>query len=190
MSSMSLVRNPQVNDDDRVVLDTLLTMLECWNLARRPGIQCQEYLWGQGWPSMSLIRNPQCPPSHWWWWGGSWHTSNLARKLNFGTHVRNHIWWTFKCQEWLVSSMSPVRNPQSPPRHWWWQKFLNNDPCPPCLQSGYLNVFQVNEYAWVVLDTLLIRLEFGTHVGNHIWRTFKMSRMTPLFHVSSQESSK
>ena len=50
----------QVTDDNRVVLDTLLIMLECWNWAHRSRIQSQEQLWGQQWPmsSISLYGTP------------------------------------------------------------------------------------------------------------------------------------
>ena len=84
-----------------------LFLLECWSLANRSRIQCQEELYGQGWPmsSISLVRNPQCPPSHWWWRGVSWHTSNHTRKLKFGTQVGNHIWRTFE-----MSKMTHVLN--------------------------------------------------------------------------------
>ena len=92
----------QVTDDDSVALDTLLIMLECSNLAHRSIIQCQLQLWGWTISSLSPVRNPQCPSSHWWWQGGSWHTSNHARKLKF-------------CTQTLV------KNRQYPPSHrWWW----------------------------------------------------------------------
>ena len=53
--------------------------------------------------------------------GVSWHTFNHARKLKYGTNVMNYTWRTFKMSRILMSSMSPVRNPQSPPSHlrWW-----------------------------------------------------------------------
>ena len=73
------------------VLDTLLIMLKCWNFAHRLGIECPEQLWGQrcSMSSISLVRNPQCHPSHWWWWGESWHTSNHVRRLKLGTQAGN-----------------------------------------------------------------------------------------------------
>ena len=46
--------------------------------------------------SLSLVRNLQCPLSHWWWWGGSWFTYNNATKLKFGTQVENKIERIFK----------------------------------------------------------------------------------------------
>ena len=109
----------QVTEDDMGVLDTLLIMLEFWNFAHRSEIQCQEQLLGQEWPMSSMlpVRNPQCPPSQWWWWVGSWHTSNLARKLKFGTHVRIHTLRTFKMPRMNrvihVSSEEPSKSSKS-----------------------------------------------------------------------------
>ena len=169
--------------------------------------------------SMSPVRNPQCPPSHWWWQGASWHTSNHARMLKFCTQVGYQISNNYK---------------------------VKYDPCPPCLWSGTLNVLQVTDDDKVLLDTLLIRLEcrnlahrswiqcqelfwgqgrpmssmswvrnnqcppshwwwwggswytsnharklkFGTQIEKHIWRTFIMSKKTHVLHVSWQEPSK
>ena len=101
------------------VLDTLLIMLECQNFAHRSGIVYQKQLWGQGWSmsSMSLVRNHQCPPSHWWWQGPSWHTFTHARKLKFGSQVSNHIWRTFEMSKMtdvlIVSSQKPSKSSKS-----------------------------------------------------------------------------
>ena len=74
-------------------LDTLIFIQECWNFAHRSGIMYQEQLCCQGWSisSLSLVRNHQCPPSHWWLHGGSWHTSDHVRMLKFGTQVKNSM---------------------------------------------------------------------------------------------------
>ena len=109
----------QVTDDERVVLDTLLILLESWNWAHSSGIKCQEQLWGQWWPKSSLspVRNPQCPPSHLWLFGGSWHFSNHARKLKFGPQIENHIWRTFTMLRMThilhVSSQEPSMSSKS-----------------------------------------------------------------------------
>ena len=127
LSSKCPVRNhqrpPSTPNQGQEDLGTFLMMLEFWNLAYRLIIKCWEQIWGQGWPmfSMPLVRNPQCPPSHWRWQGTSWHTSHHARMLKFCTQ------FVFPCQDqfwgqgWPMSSMSPVRNPQCPSSHWWWR---------------------------------------------------------------------
>ena len=82
MSSMSPARNPQrppsTPYQGQGVLETLLIILECWNLALRSGIKCEEQIWGQRWSmsSMSLVRNTQRPPSALILDPHSWHTSN------------------------------------------------------------------------------------------------------------------
>ena len=73
-------------------------------------------LWCQGWP---------CPPNpqsgtfivlQVWTsrMGGSWHTSNHARELKFGTHVKNDIEWWSVMSRMTPSPKTPVRNPQHP----------------------------------------------------------------------------
>ena len=143
-------------------------MRECWNSAHRMWIQCQEQFWGQRWPmsSMSLVKNLQCPPSHWWWGSGSCNTSNHARKLKFGTQVGNHLWRTFKMSKiTCVLHVSWQEPSKSPKTLMMTRRFLK-----PFIHAR--------------------NLKFGTKVRNHIWRTFKMSRMTHVFNVSSQEHLK
>ena len=107
------------------VLDTLLIMIECWNFAHRLGIKCQEQWWGKRWPisSMSPVRNPQYPPSHWWWQGSSWHISNNARMLKFGTQVVNPMSRTIirsKLTHVLhVSGQEPSMSSKSLKIIWW-----------------------------------------------------------------------
>ena len=75
-------------------------------------------IWGQGRPisTMSPVRNHNYPPSCWWLHGGSWHTSNHARKNKFGTPISKTIirsWMTHVLhvfgQEPSVSSKSYIR---------------------------------------------------------------------------------
>ena len=47
--------------------------------------------------------------------GGSWHTSNQAKELKFGTQVKNHISWESMMSRMTPTSKYPVRNPQHPP---------------------------------------------------------------------------
>ena len=68
-----------------------------------------------------------------------------------------------KCQGLLMSSMSPFRNPQSHSSHWWW----------------WVGAWHTSNHAR--------KLKFESHVGNHIWRTFKMSRMTHVLHDYIQD---
>jgi len=65
--------------------------------------------------SKTPVRNLQHPPSMVFKDAGSWHTSNHARELKFGTQVKNHIWWQSIASKMTPSSKYPVRNHQCPP---------------------------------------------------------------------------
>ena len=58
------------------------------------------------------VRILQLPPSMTSRTGGSWHTSNHARELKFGTQVKTHtLWWSMMSRK-TPSSKTPVRNLQ------------------------------------------------------------------------------
>ena len=71
---------------------------------------------------------------------------------------------------------------------------VSDDPCPPCLGSGTFNIIQVTDDDGVVLDKLFILLSSWNLAHKLgiicIWKTFKISRMTNVLHVSSQKLSK
>ena len=132
---------------------------------------------------MSLIRNNQCPPSHWWWWGGGALDTLLImlESLNFSLMLGITYEEHFKCHGWLMFSMSPVRNHQSPPNHSQWyrgfwhtsnhgidSKFGTQTRNPMSrlirgqgwpISSMSLIRNQVTDDDAMVLDTLLIMLE-------------------------------
>ena len=82
--------------------------------------------------SKNPVRNLQRPSSMTSRMWGSWHTSNHARELKFGTHVRITCHEDLWCQEW---------------HHL------------PSIQSITFNVLQVWLQGCGVLDTLLIMLQ-------------------------------
>ena len=97
--------------------DTLLIMLESWKLAHNSIITYHDDPWCQGWlhpPSIQsgTINNLQVWTSR---TGGSWHTSNHARELKFGTQVKNYISWPSMMSRMAPSSKYSVRNHQRPP---------------------------------------------------------------------------
>ena len=65
--------------------------------------------------SKTPVRSHQHPPSMTSSMGDSQHTSNYAKKLKFGTRVKNHIWWWYMMLSMAPSSKTPVRNLQCPP---------------------------------------------------------------------------
>ena len=99
------------------VPDSLLIMLESWNLANNSRITYHDGPWCQGWLHPPSIQSGTTNVLQVWTWrtGGSWHTSNHARELKFGTQVKNHISWRSKMSRMTPSSKYPVRNHQRPP---------------------------------------------------------------------------
>ena len=87
------------------VLDTLLFMVENWDLAHKSRITyindtgCQKTILFSKYP----VRNHQHPPSVTLRTGGSWHISIQARELNFSTKVKNHIPWIS-----MMSGFDPI----------------------------------------------------------------------------------
>ena len=140
----------------REVPDTLLIMLETWNLAHKSRITYHEDSWCQGWPH---------PPS-----------------IQSGTITVLQVWTSrtgihevliIMLESWNLAHKSRITKHDNP----WCQGW----PFPPSLQSGTINILQV----WTsrfgkVLDKHHAReLKFGTLVKNHIsWQSI-MSRMTP-----------
>ena len=78
--------------------------------------------------SKTPVRNLQHPPSMVFKDAGSWHTSNHARELKFGTQVKNHIWWQSIASNMTPSSKTPVRNLQHPPSMTLWMGCSFFDP--------------------------------------------------------------
>ena len=101
-----------------------------------------------------LARNHQHPPSMTWRTGGSWHTSNHARVMKFGTQLKNHIKWWSMMSSMAQPSKTPVRNLQHPPSM--------------TLRMGG---------SWH-LSNHSRELKFGKQVKNHIKWWSMMSRMT------------
>ena len=67
-------------------------------------------------PSSKIpVRNLQRPPSMTSRTGGCQHTSIHARELQFGTQVKNHIWWRSMMSRMTSSSKYTVSNLQRPP---------------------------------------------------------------------------
>ena len=135
-------------------------------------------------------------------WGGSWHTSNHARMLKFGTQAGNPM------------SRTIVRSRMTPALHVSWHtsnhakmlKFGIQVRYPvsrTVMRSGMTHIFHVSSQEHSMSSKSLMmtggswhtynharKLKFGTHVRNHLRRMFKMSRMTRVLHVSNQEPFK
>ena len=102
------------------VLDTLLIMLVSWNSTHKQQITYHHDLWYQGWPHPQRPQSGTINDLRVWasMTGGSWHTSNHARELNFGTQVKNHcgVWgwhWLFSLGlglEWCCYLGGVVQN--------------------------------------------------------------------------------
>jgi hypothetical protein len=74
------------------VLDILLFMLESWNLSQKSRITFHDDPYCQEWPYPPIIQSGTFNILQVWLrTGGSWHTSNHAIELNFGTEVKIHI---------------------------------------------------------------------------------------------------
>ena len=100
----------------RGVLDTLLIMLESWNLAHKSRITYHDDPWCQGWPHPPSIQSGTINILQVWTlrMGGSWHTSYHARELKFGTQVKNHVSWRSLTSRMTPSFKTSVRNNQRP----------------------------------------------------------------------------
>ena len=98
------------------VLDTLLIMLEHWNLADN---QKSHIMMIHDVKDGSILQDSNQEPSASSLYdfedGGSWHTFIHARELKFGTQVKNHISWQSMMSTMTPSSKYQVRNPQHPP---------------------------------------------------------------------------
>ena len=116
------------------VLDTLLIMLESWNLAHKPRIQYHDDPWCQGWPH---------PPST------QSGTIKILQVWLRGWGVLDTL--LFMLESWNLAHKSRITYHDDP----WCQEW----PHPPSLQSGTINVLQVWLRGRGVLDTLLIMLE-------------------------------
>ena len=114
---------------------------------------------------MSLGKKPQCHPSNWWWPDSSWHLSDIARRLKFGTNVANHISRTI-----MRSMMTHV---------------LHVSCQEPSISPKSLNMMLGSWHT----SNHARRLKFGTQIGNQISRTIMRSMMTHVLHVSGQEPS-
>ena len=72
-SSKYPVRNPQcppsIDFKDEGVRDTLLTMLESWNLAHKSKITYHDDLWYQGWPYPPRLQSGTINILQEWLWG-------------------------------------------------------------------------------------------------------------------------
>jgi len=101
----------------RGVLDTLLFMLESWNLAHKSSITYHDDPWCQELPHPPSIQSGTLNILQVWTsrTGGSWHTSHYARELKFGRQVKNHISWWSMLSKMTSSSKTPLRNNQCPP---------------------------------------------------------------------------
>ena len=182
-SSKYPVRNPQrptsMDFEDRVI-DTHLIKLESRNLAHKSRITYHENPWCQEWPHPPSIQSGTLNILQVWTLrtGGSWHTSNQARELKFGTQVKNHISWLS-----MMSRMSGTINILQVHHggcgvpdtlcfmveclnlahimiityqdDLWNQGWLH----PPSPQSGTINILQVHHGGWGVLDPLFFMVE-------------------------------
>ena len=99
------------------VLDTLLFMLESWNLAHNSRITYHDDPWCQEWPHPPSLKSGTINILQVWSlrMGGSWYTSNHVRELKLGTQVKNHISWWSMMSRITPSSKTPVKNHQCPP---------------------------------------------------------------------------
>ena len=111
--------------------------------------------------SKSTVRNPQCPPMT----GDSWHTSNHARMLKFGT------------KDWNPMSRTIMRSRMNHVLHVSAQE--------PSMSSMSLmimgDLWHTSNHARM--------LKFGTEARNPMSRTNRRSRMTQVINLSDQEPS-
>ena len=99
------------------------------------------------------VRNHQLPPSMTSRMGSSWYTTIHARKLRFGTQVRNHI-------RSMMSRMTPSS-----------KYSVRNHPRPPSMTSRTGGSWHTSIHAR--------ELKFGTQIKNHILWRYMMSILTP-----------
>ena len=149
------------------VLDTLFIMLESWNLAHNSRITYHDDPWCQGWPHPPSIQSGTINVLQVWTsrMGGSWHASDHAKELKFGTQIKNHISWWSMLSRMTQSSNYPVRN--------------HLHPSSMTLRMG--GSWHPSIHAR--------ELKFVTQVKNHISCLSMMSTMTQFFQVSSQKPS-
>ena len=158
--------------------------------------------------SKTPVRNLKRPPSMTWRTEGSWHTSNQAKELKFGTQVNNHILWWSITSRMTPSTKTPVRDHQSPPSmtsrmgsSWftpnharelkfctqvnnhisWWSMMLRMT---PSSKTPVRNLKRPPSMTWRTegswhTSNQAKELKFGTQVNNHILWWSIMSRMTP-----------
>ena len=107
-----------------MVLDTLIIVLESWNLVHKSRITYYDDPWCQGWPHRPSLQSGTFSLLQVWLWGrgGSWGTSNNARDMKFCTQVTNCVSWqswiSRGCWEGRMANMGgPKANRSGPKAH-------------------------------------------------------------------------
>jgi len=134
VSSQEPSTSSKYDFEDGGVLDTLLFMLECWNLAHKSKITYHDDPLCQEWLHPPSIQSGTFSVLQVWLRG--WRVLDTLPSM---------------LESWNLAYKSRNTYHDDPWRQEW--------PHPPSIQSGTFNVLQVWLSGWGVLDSLLIMLE-------------------------------